>query len=215
MANVEMWRKAMPLNGNWAGLANLPARRYRCGFCGDQVASEKGWITDTVIPNTDTHPGQLRVCPICKQPTFFRTFGPPEPGVAQVPGAPVGAVVKHLPPDVGRLYEEAKDCHAASAFTAAVLALRKLLMHIAVEKEAKESLTFVEYVDYLDRRHYLGHDGKGWVDLIRTRSNEANHEIELMTADDSGHLLTLAEMLLKLVYEFPGNLPKPPAETNA
>lgn len=38
--------------------------------------------------------------------------------------------------------------------------------------------------------------------------NEANHEIVLMEAEDSKQLLKLAEMLLKLVYEFPGSLPQ-------
>jgi thioredoxin reductase len=117
-------------------------------------------------------------------------------------------VVKHLPADVERLYDEARDSHAAAAYTAAVLALRKLLMRVAVEKGAEAGRTFVEYVEYLDVHHYLGHDGKGWVDLMRTRGNEAAHEIRLMNETDSEHLLTVAGMLLKLVYEFPGNLPK-------
>jgi len=199
----EGWRKAFPLEGMWGSVQSSAARRYRCGFCGDQVASDRGWQTNTTGPNPAVYAGEIRVCPICNQPTYFR-----QPPGYQVPGVPAGAVVKHLPADVARLYDEARDSHAATAYTAAVLALRKLLMHVAVEKGAKEGKTFVEYVEYLDANHYLGHDGKGWVDLIRTRGNEANHEIRLMAETDSEHLLTVTEMLLKLVYEFPGNLPK-------
>jgi hypothetical protein len=88
-------------------------------------------------------------------------------------------------------------------------------MHVAVEKKADEGLKFIEYVDYLDKERYLGREGKGWVDLIRTRSNEANHEIVLMSAEDARRLMTIAEMLLKLVYEFPGDLPAPTATGTA
>ena len=200
----EPWRKAMPLGGMWENIQSASARRYRCGYCGDRVASDRGWQTNASAPNSAFRAGEIRVCPICNQPTYFR-----QPVKYQLPGAPAGAAVKHLPSDVERLYDEARDSHAAAAYTAAVLALRKLLMHVAVEKGAKQGMAFVEYVEYLDKHHYLGHDGKGWVDLIRTRGNEANHEIHLMAQADSEHLLTVAEMLLKLVYEFPGSLPKP------
>jgi hypothetical protein len=79
-------------------------------------------------------------------------------------------------------------------------------MHVAVEKGAKQGLSFLEYVDYLDRERYLGRDGKGWVDRIRTKGNEANHEIMLMTDPEAEDLLMVTQMLLKLVYEFPGDL---------
>jgi hypothetical protein len=126
--------------------------------------------------------------------------------ISRIPWSLPGTQVAGLPDDVKALYEEVRRSHSADAYTAAALALRKLLMHVAVEKGAKPDQSFVAYVEFLDKNHYLGHDGKPWVDMIRKRGNEANHEITLMTEEDSDHLMSLAEMLLKLVYEFPGRL---------
>jgi len=191
------------IDGNWTGIMNVHTLVYECGYCGNRVASEKGWDTNASDKNRIT--GQIRMCPRCNQPTIFR--GEDQ---LQLPGVHPGSSVQHLAQDVQALYEEARNCFAAGAYTGCVMLLRKLLMHVAVEREAKPGLGFVEYVDYLDAGGYLGRAGKGWVDLIRKGANEANHEILLMKKDDAQRLLSFAEMLLKLVYEFPGNLQNAP-----
>ena len=98
---------------------------------------------------------------------------------------------------------------AASSPTAAVLVCRKILMNVAVDKGAPEGDGFIQYVDYLDSKGYVPPDGRGWVDHIRKKSNEANHEIELMERNDAEELITFLAMLLKLIYEFPGKIPPP------
>lgn len=185
------------LQGEWQGRVGIGIRRFRCGYCGQNVAGEIGWQT---AGQPSGMPHQVRLCPNCNYPTFFSSDG------EQVPASSDAGDIRHLPADVDSLYLEARRCKASNANTACVLALRKLLMHVAVEKGAKAGLSFVEYVDYLDVERYLGRDGRGWVDRIRTKGNEANHEIVQMTAADADDLLALTEMLLKLVYEFPGNL---------
>jgi hypothetical protein len=45
------------------------------------------------------------------------------------------------------------------------------------------------------------------VDHIRTKGNEATHEIVLMTKADAEELIAFTEMLLKFVYEFPAKVP--------
>ena len=45
-------------------------------------------------------------------------------------------------------------------------------------------------------------------DYIRTRANEANHEIQLMNAEDAQALITFVEMLLKFIYQFPNMVPQ-------
>ena len=55
-------------------------------------------------------------------------------------------------------------------------------------------------------------NGKVWVDYIRQRGNEANHEIALMTQQDAEALITFVEMLLRFIYEFPGMVPTPPSK---
>jgi hypothetical protein len=155
------------------------------------------------VPYQATPPtqGEIRICPNCNRPTFL------EEG-SQYPSVPIGEPVEHLPDDIESLYNEARIAAGAGAPTSSVLAMRKLLMNIAVDKGAKPGLKFVEYVDYLAANGYVPPDGKPWVDHIRSRSNEANHEIALMNGSDAEELITFAGMLLKFIYEFPKRLPK-------
>ena len=148
-----------------------------------------------------TETASLRICPNCQRPTFF------EEG-KQYPGFPVGEPIKHLPPDIEALYNEARASATANAPTAAVLALRKLLMNVAVSKGAPTNQSFKQCVDYLATKGYVSPDGKLWVDHIRDKGNDANHEIALMNASDAEDLIAFAEMLLKTIYEFPSRVPK-------
>ena len=79
-------------------------------------------------------------------------------------------------------------------------------MHIAVAKGAKPGKSFVSYVDYLSAKGFIPPDGRDWVDHIRTKGNEANHEIVLMTRDEAVELIAFIEMLLKFIYEFPAKM---------
>jgi hypothetical protein len=116
----------------------------------------------------------------------------------------------HLPPVVASLYDEARNVLAANAPTSATLALRKLLMHIAVEKGAPVGQTFQQYVTYFETQHLVPVGAKDWIDHIRQKGNEANHEIVTISGPDAEELLIFSEMLLKLTYEFPNRLPKKP-----
>lgn len=184
------------LPGDWLNLQGLaPARRFVCGYCGVDTASERGWVTQA-------GPGvEIRICPLCNRPSFF------EGEQLQVPGSAPGASVERLPPDVQAVFEEARRCLAASAPTAAVLVLRKLLMHLAVDQGADEGGSFFDYIDYLANKGFVPPHGRGWVDHIRTKGNEANHQIVQMRPLDGEELLTFAEMLLRFIYEFPGRIP--------
>ncbi len=81
-------------------------------------------------------------------------------------------------------------------------------MHIAVAKSAKGGKNFIEYVEYLSDNNYIPPDAKSWVDHIRKKGNEANHEIVIMEKEDAKDLLDFVGMLLKIIYEFPANLKK-------
>jgi hypothetical protein len=186
---------------NWSNLGGLPSRRYTCGFCGSPLASEKGWQAQS------KHGGPviatIYVCHQCSGPTFFDQHG------GQVPGSAFGGAVSDIPDEsVARLYDEARNATSAGAFTSAVLACRKLLMHIAVAKGASEGKTFISYVEYLAEKNYVPPDAKGWVDHIRARGNEANHQIVIMAKEDAEQLISFAEMLLKIIYEFPASVKK-------
>jgi hypothetical protein len=171
----------------WVNPEKLRPYRFQCGFCDSWVASELGWYT---YDKTDL----LYICPNCLCPTFFSRG-------RQIPGVLPGNKVSHLPQDIQSLYQEAVGC-----YTSAVLTCRKLLMHIAVEKGAKPGERFLFYVEYLANQGYVPPDGRGWVDQIRHKGNEANHEIKVMQKEDAEDLITFVEMLLKFVYEFPSKV---------
>ena len=80
-------------------------------------------------------------------------------------------------------------------------------MNIGVEKGGKEGESFFYYVDHLASQGYVPPNGRGWVDHIRKKGNEATHEIVLMSRDDANDLIVFLEMLLKLIYEFPSKVP--------
>ncbi len=187
----------MRLGFNWSNLAGLAGRQYKCGHCHVTVGPSHGYLTNAAPPLG------IYICPNCNRPTFIDEHG------KQFPGVPSGEPVQHLPADVAALYEEARVCTSAGAHTAAVLALRKLLMNVAVTKQAKPGLSYVDYVDYLEAKGYVPPDGREWVDEIRKLGNEANHEIELMGRAEAEELMGFAEMLLKFVYEFPKRASKP------
>jgi hypothetical protein len=96
------------------------------------------------------------ICPLCNRPTFFNAEGKQHPGVA------FGQSVGFVPANIESLYDEARTCTSAGAYTAAVLGLQKLLMHIAASQDAPEGLSFVQYVEYLAAKGFVPVSGKGW-----------------------------------------------------
>lgn len=182
---------------DWNNTSGLPSHGYQCGYCGYSVGSDRGYIG---VDRFDGTVGRIYICPHCTNPTFFHSYS------TQVPDVRPGNDVEDVPDDVNDLYDEGRSCVAACAYTASVLASRKLLMNIAVSRGAKEGLRFVEYVEYLANNNYVPPDGKDWVAHIRGKGNEATHEIAMMQREDAVELITLSEMLLKFIYEFPARV---------
>lgn len=182
----------------WHDTKSPASRKYTCGHCGLSVASERGWFAkDEVTKKT----AFVYICHSCNKPTFFDEKGTQTPGVTF--GNDVGGIDDVI---VADLYKEARDCTGSGAYTASVLCCRKILMHIAVDKGAEEGKRFIDYVEYLSDEHYITPGAKEWVDHIRQKGNEANHEISIMTEEDAKELISFVEMLLKVVYEFPANM---------
>ena len=78
-----------------------------------------------------------------------------------------------------------------------------MLINIAVNHGAEESLKFIEDVNYLSEKGFIAPNGRRWVDHIRKKGNEATQEIAFMGEDDARELLIFTELLLKFVHEFP------------
>lgn len=183
----------------WHSADNINRKAWTCGYCGNAVGGNVGYQREKAFDNGD----RIYICPRCEKPTAFISIdGVP----TQVPGAPYGIGVLHVPVEVDAVYSEARRCIQCTAYTAAVLALRKLLMHVAVDKGADPDQPFVKYVDFLESNHYIPPDGREWADALRKMGNDATHEIKVMSEADAKRLLDFAEMLLKFVYEFPARV---------
>ncbi len=181
--------------GEWESLVKLPPRQFKCGHCGKDVASKEGIWWNKAYRTPDQDP-TIYICGGCGRPTYFD-------GEAQIPAPLLGNNVESLPSSVASMYKEARECTKVGAYTACVLVCRKLLMHIAVQQGAEEGRNFFQYVEYLAQNGYVPPNGRIWVDHIRQRGNEANHEIVIMSQDNALELLSFLEMLLKFIYEFP------------
>lgn len=179
----------------WNNTKKLPSQKFVCGYCNNDISSNQGFSGLDKEHNVSVC---IYICHHCNQPTYF------DFEQKQFPGIPFGEAVKSInSKDVEHLYEEARNCMKVSAFTAAVMCCRKLLMNIAVSQGAAQSLKYYEYVDYLSSNNFIPPKGKQWVSLIRDKGNDANHEIPNMNEKDARALIIFVEMLLKFIYEFP------------
>ena len=182
------------VNWEWYQTTHLESRSFVCGHCGEKISSQNGYTS----VNREV---KIYICHVCNRPTFFGQEN------EQIPGSLYGGDVEDIPTDeVNNLYKEARVCISVNAFTASVLCSRKLLMNIAVSKGADEGKRFQEYVDFLDQSNYIPPDGKEWVDHIRSKGNEATHEINEMSKEDAEELVDFLHMLMKFIYEFPSKI---------
>ena len=177
----------------WEAAAQLERRSFMCGHCDTVVGPDKGYYA----AQADF---RIYLCPTCQQPTFFDAE-------RQTPSPSFGRRVAFLPDTVEALYDEARRCMSASAYTAAVLTCRKLLMNIAVQQHAEPNQSFVRYVEFLKDHGWVPPNATGWVELIRTRGNEATHEVRLMERPEAEQLLSFLELLLTFMYELPARAP--------
>ena len=183
----------------WIDKHEIAGKSYVCGFCGTYVGPNQGYLGEV----RGGENANIYICPNCQKPTFFHY-------TEQIPAPDYGNPVSGVPTEVGSLYDEARRCMSVSAYTAAVLLCRKLLMHIAVEKGAEKGKHFIEYVEYLSNKGYVPPNGKEWVDHIRDKGNEANHEIAEVGIEDAKNLISFSEMLLKIIFELPSRIPRKP-----
>lgn len=185
----------------WRNLSGIDAHSYTCGYCGHGVGPDRGYLAE----NMPQH--RIYICSYCRRPTYV------EPSGTQFPGVAYGTEVEHLPGAVQKLYDEARNAMSVNAFTAAVMACRKVLMNVAVAEGAKADMSFSAYVKWLADEGYVPAKGRSWVDRIREKGNEANHEIPDVGRTDAEDVLSFTEMLLKVNYEMPARAM--PSDTNA
>jgi hypothetical protein len=203
---VTIRRLGLPfMKLNWASapVQVVTSARWSCGYCGAFTGTNQGW------QGSDADAGHkmsyIRLCANCGGPTYFYAQSD-----VYVPAAKPGRSVTRVPADTDQLYNEARLALQVGACTASVMACRKVLSHIATDHGAPAGETFLAYVEYLAKGGFVPPNGKGWVDYIRKRGNDANHQIALMTKEDAEAVLSLTEHLLRNVYELPGLVPPNP-----
>lgn len=182
---------------NWAQYQTIYNSKFICGYCGEKVASDRGYKIGHTQNGLGSQIGGVYICPSCKGPNFKSPDG------NWFPGQAFGRSVKSVPSELNELYEEARRCLKENCFTASVLLCRKMLMNIAVTQGADEGKKFIEYVNFLSEKGFIPPNGKQWVDHIRKKGNEATHEIAVMVDTDAKDLIVFTEMLLMFLYEFP------------
>lgn len=164
---------------------------YTCGHCGDKVSGA------VVARVSKTQGGYIRwlQCSNCHDGSVNTDSGTIHPGAA------FGPSVLGLPKDVASAYQEVRHCMSVNALTAAESLCRKILMHVAVDKGAKEGDTFASYIDFLLNAGYVTPPMKDWVDLIKKHGNEASHRLEAPNRERAEGSVYFTAQLLRTVYE--------------
>lgn len=197
------------LHGQWKDTRQFKVEKYKCGYCDSLVGPSEGYVFDS---RERLHSAYIYICPYCNNPTFIEYDGPWK--ITQVPGQTYGENIEHLPPEVEQLYNEARNCISVNAYTATAMVCRKILMNVAVSKGAEPDQKFGYYVRFLEEKNFIPPDGKEWVDHIREKGNEANHEIPSINKDEATELIDFVGMLLRFVYELPGRMAQRRKEKN-
>ena len=184
----------------WVNVQNLPSLSYTCWNCNTVVSSDQGYRLAIPSALYNDTPDYLRagiyICHRCGYPTFLLN------GI-QVPGIPYGKSFEHVPEVVNNIYNEARNCYQADAFTAVMLLCRKILMHIGVEQGAEENKTFQYYIEYLEDHNLITATSTSWVDKIRQMGNRATHDLTQSTEKEAKIILNFTAMLLTTTYEYP------------
>jgi len=162
---------------------------YTCGYCNTMVSGFVVSAYDTVL-------GHVRwvLCTNCG-------YGSVVNDGRLYPKTLFGPIIEGLPQNVEEAYQEARSCMSVSAYTACELLCRKILMHIAVEKGAKEGESFSEYLSILGEKGYITPPMGKWVDLIRQHGNKAAHLLEPPDRTRAESTIMFTAELLRLIYE--------------
>ncbi|MEZ4210995.1 MAG: hypothetical protein R3B39_01725 [Candidatus Paceibacterota bacterium] len=129
------------------------------------VSSEKNYTSSFNIIGGRKHSGgTIYICHHCYKPTFFDSEN------KQTPGVTFGDSVKDITDEgVSKLYEESRKCYSSGSFTSAVLACRKLLMHIAVSRGQKQGLSLLIMLRFLSDQNFIPPGSKNGLTILDRR----------------------------------------------
>ena len=171
---------------------------FTCSFCDRKVTELVGAVFKDITGGRQpriVNEVNLIVCPNCKHGSVYNS----KFGIS--PGSQFGPDIQGLPADIKNAYNEARNCMQVKAFTAAELICRKVIMHVAVEKEAGEGESFAHYLEYLKKEGFMAPAMEKWVDLIRQHGNKSTHELDSPDKDRAESTIMFTAGLLRLIYE--------------
>ncbi len=113
-----------------------------------------------------------------------------------------GKEINKLPENIQLIYSEIRKSMQSGCFNAAIMLMRKLIMHIAVEEGDSEGKKFIEYIDYLCTEGIVPRKSRNKADYVKDLGNSANHEIEDRNEEEAQNCFEFIELLLKVNYEF-------------
>ncbi|UDB49877.1 DUF4145 domain-containing protein [Bacillus safensis] len=187
-------------NERWINTVDMEGERFSCGYCNSLTAPNFGYITSEYNISEYHVVPRILICPNCNKATYLDEFN------QQYPPANSMRNIKHLPSDVQELYKEVCDSYSVHAYTGASILARKMIMNVAVEKEAKKGKNFVYYVEFLVDNAVVPKSTKKWLDAVRENGNEAAHETQKSSREDTEKIINFLEILLRSVYEFEGEI---------
>lgn len=179
--------------GNWGKINEGRTKAFICWNCGKEIASEKYYCTDDGRGHLLSF---IYICHNCNAPTIIDDEN------KQILLPLPGAEIKKLPEDIKRIYLEIRKSMQSRCFNGAIMLMRKLTMHIAIEEGGEEGKKFIEYIDYLCEQGIVPKKSKNKADSVRTLGNSTNHEIENRTEEEAKNCFEFIELLLRVNYEF-------------
>ncbi len=177
----------------WYSIGNQRSKSFICWNCNKQVASEKAYFTYDVGGYCSSF---IYICPHCNAPNIYDDEK--RPIMQPLPGKEI----TKLPENLEKIYYEIRKCMQSGCFNGAIMLMRKLIMHIAIEEGDKDGKTFEQYIDFLCSTGIVPKKSRNKADSIRKLGNSANHEIENRTQEEAQNCFEFIELLLRVNYEF-------------
>ena len=181
--------------GDWKDTHRMSSFSFICWNCNKNVASEKGY-SSYYRSSRGELASILHICPNCNAPNV-------QDEEANFILSPlIGTEIKNLSKLIETNYNEIRKCMQARCFNAAIMLMRKMIMHIAVEEGDKEGKNFIVYVDFLCNQGIVPKKSRSKAESVKDIGNSANHEIEDKTEEEAKNCFEFIELLLKVNYEF-------------
>ena len=180
--------------GKWQSLTEGATYSVICWNCNNKIASAKYY--NSYDRDNNKYPSYIFICPHCNAPLIV------DDESKQILLPLPGKEIKKLPEDIGRIYDEIRKSIQSGSFNGAIMLMRKLIMHIAVEEGDSEGKRFEEYVDFLCNEGIVPRKSRNKADSVRTLGNSTNHEIENRTLEEAQNAFEFLELLLQANYEF-------------